>query len=138
VRNLEKALIQYIDSAAGEGTVPADVRLRVSGDETWASPAVIGEAFLILREAIRNALRHAAPRLVLIGVAVAPHELYAWVEDDGRGFVLGSHAASVPADNGLTSMRERVALLGGRLTIVSVPGRGTLVELLVPLPGASR
>jgi signal transduction histidine kinase len=135
VRNLEKALIEYIDSAAGDATVPADVRLRVSGDETWASPAVIGEAFLILREAIRNALRHASPRLVLIGVALAPHELHAWVEDDGRGFVPANRAGPVPAGNGLISMRERAALLGGRLTIVSVPGRGTHVGLLVPLPG---
>lgn len=135
VRNLEKALIEYIDSAAGDATVPADVRLRVSGDETWASPAVIGEAFLILREAIRNALRHASPRLVLIGVALAPHELHAWVEDDGRGFVPANRAGPVPVGNGLISMRERAALLGGRLTIVSVPGRGTHVGLLVPLPG---
>lgn len=135
VRNLEKALIQYIDSAAGDGAASADVRLRVSGDETWASPAVIGEAFLILREAIRNALTHGTARTVLIGVALAPHELHAWVEDDGRGFVLVNRADPVPAGNGLASMRERAALLGGRLTIVSVPDRGTHVELLVPLPG---
>jgi signal transduction histidine kinase len=135
VRSLERALIQYIDSAAGDGAAPADVRLRVSGDETWASPQVIGEAFLILREAIRNALRHGTARMVLIGVALAPHELHAWVEDDGRGFVLVNRAGPVPAGNGLTSMRERAALLGGRLTIVSVPGRGTHIELLVPLAG---
>lgn len=42
VRSLERALIQYIDSAAAD----ADIRLRVSGDETWAPPAVIDEAFL--------------------------------------------------------------------------------------------
>jgi signal transduction histidine kinase len=135
IRNLEKTLIQYIDSAAGDSAAHADVRLRVSGDETWASPAVIGEVFLVLREAIRNALRHGTPQMVLIGVALAPHELHAWVEDDGRGFMLVDRAGPVPAGNGLTSMRERAALLGGRLTIVSVPGRGTHVELLVPLPG---
>jgi signal transduction histidine kinase len=135
IRNLEKTLIQYIDSAAGDSAAQVDVRLRVSGDETWASPAVIGEVFLVLREAIRNALRHGTPQMVLIGVALAPHELHAWVEDDGRGFMLVDRAGPVPAGNGLTSMRERAALLGGRLTIVSVPGRGTHVELLVPLPG---
>jgi signal transduction histidine kinase len=131
VRSLENALIQYIDSVAAD----ADVRLRVSGDETWAPPAVIDEAFLILREAIRNALRHGAPRMVLIGVALAPHELHAWVEDDGCGFVLGDHATSVFTGTGLTSMRERAALTGGRLSIASAPGQGTYVELLVPLQG---
>jgi signal transduction histidine kinase len=131
VRSLENALIQYIDSAAGA----ADVRLRVSGDETWAPPAVIDEAFLILREAIRNALKHGAPRMVLIGVALAPHELHAWVEDDGCGFALGHRANPDFTGTGLTSMQERAALAGGRLTIASVPGQGTHVELLVPLPG---
>ena len=131
VRSLENALILYIDSVAAD----ADVRLRVSGDETWAAPAVIDQAFLILREAIRNALRHGAPRMVLIGVALAPHELQAWVEDDGCGFVLGHHAASVFTGTGLSSMRERAALAGGRLTIASAPGQGTHVELVIPLPG---
>jgi signal transduction histidine kinase len=135
VRSLEKALIQYIDSVAGDGAAAADVRLRVSGDETWAPPAVIEEAFLIVREAIRNALKHGAPRLVMIGVALAPHELHAWVEDDGRGFVLVNRAAPGLAGTGIASMRERAALLGGRLTIASVPGQGTHVELVLPLPG---
>jgi signal transduction histidine kinase len=135
VRSLEKALIQYIDSAAPDAA--ADVRLRVSGDETWAPSAVIDEAFLILREAIRNALRHGSPRMILIGVAVAPHELHAWVEDDGCGFVFVNHVDQAFTGSGLLSMRERAALLGGRLTIASVPGQGTGVELLVPLSGHS-
>lgn len=135
VRSLEKALIQYIDATARDVAADADVRLRVSGDETWASPTIIDQAFLIIREAIRNALRHGSPGMVLIGVALAPHQLRAWVEDDGRGFVPGPRADPVSGGTGLTSMRERAALIGGRLTISSLPGQGTHVELLVPLPG---
>ena len=135
VRSLEKALIQYIDAAARDVAADADVRLRVSGDETWASPTIIDQAFLIIREAIRNALRHGTPRMVLIGVAFAPHQLRAWVEDDGCGYVSGPCADPVSGGTGLTSMRERAALIGGRLTISSIPGHGTHVELLVPLPG---
>jgi signal transduction histidine kinase len=129
VRSLEKALVAYIDSVAA----PADVRLRVSGDETWAPPTVLEEAFLIVREAIRNALRHGHPQLVLIGVALAPHELHAWVEDNGCGFATSAYP--VFTGTGLASMRERAAGLDGRLTIASAPGQGTQVELLVPLPG---
>jgi signal transduction histidine kinase len=135
VRNLERALIQYIDSVAPDVAAAADVRLRVSGDETWAPAAVIDEAYLILREAIRNALRHGAPRLLLIGVALAPYELHAWVEDNGCGFALPERAGPVFSGTGLTSMRERAALVGGQLTIASAPGQGTHVELLVPLQG---
>lgn len=127
IRSLETALVQYLDTVGAD----ADLRLRVSGDETWAPSIVIEEAFLIVREAIRNALRHGSPRLVLIGVALAPHELHARVEDDGRGFAV----AGVSSGSGLASMRERTDVVGGRLTVCSVPGQGTQVELLVPLPG---
>lgn len=131
VKSLERALVQYVDSVAAA----ANVRLRVSGDEAWAPPTFVEETFLILQEAIRNALRHSVPQMVLIGVAVAPHELHAWVEDDGCGFVPGPGAGPVSTGTGLASMRERACLMGGRLTIASAPGQGTRVELVVPLPG---
>lgn len=131
VRSLEMALVHYIDSISADTAV----RLRVSGDEKWVPSTVIEETFLIIREAIRNALRHAAPKRVQIGVALAPHELNAWVEDDGRGFVLTDGRAPVFDGIGLNSMRERAAALSGRLTILSVPGQGTQVELFVPLRG---
>lgn len=128
VRSLENSLVTYLDSVSSE----ADVRLRVSGSENWAPPAVIGEAFLIIREAIRNALTHGYPRTLLIDIILAPHELHAWVEDDGCGFLVGEVSAGV----GLSSMRERAALLDGRLTVASTLGQGTQLELLIPLSGA--
>jgi signal transduction histidine kinase len=127
VTSLENALIHYLDSVA----VDAEVRLRVSGDEAWASPAVFDEVFLIIREAVRNTLAHGDPRLVLIDVDMAPHELRALVKDDGRGFVPDPCVSG----SGLASMRERAALMGGRLAISSTPGGGTSVELIVSLPG---
>jgi signal transduction histidine kinase len=130
VRSLEEALVHYIDSTSAD----TEVRLQVSGDEHWAPSAVIEEVYLIIREAVRNALDHAAPRLVQIVVALAPHELNAWVDDDGSGFTL-TEGGGAPAGIGLSSMRERAAALAGRLTIMSVPGRGTQIELLVPLRG---
>lgn len=128
VRSLENSLVMYLDSVSSE----ADVRLRVSGNENWVPPAVIGEAFLITREAIRNALTHGYPQTLLIDIMLAPHELHAWVEDDGCGFLVGEASARI----GLSSMRERAALLGGRLTVASTPGQGTQLELLIPLTGA--
>jgi signal transduction histidine kinase len=130
VRSLETSLVQYLDSV----TVTADVRLRVSGDESWVPPAVIEEAFLIIREAIRNALTHGKAQMVLIGVTLAPHELHAWIDDNGQGFTLTDDANPL-SGTGLASMRERSATVGGRLTLDSAPGHGTHIELLIPLPG---
>jgi signal transduction histidine kinase len=129
VASLEKALIRYLDSVQAD----AEVRLHISGDEAWAPPVVLDEVFLIIREAVRNALRHGAPQLVLIGVELDPRELSAWVLDDGCGFVPRA-AAPGGTGAGLASMRERAALIGGRVAVSSMPGHGTRVELRLPLP----
>jgi signal transduction histidine kinase len=131
VTSLEKALLTYIDSAAAD----AHVRLWVSGDETWAPGTVIDETFLITREAVRNALAHGDPQRVLVRVALTPYELRALVEDDGRGFVVPQGGDLGFSGNGLGSMHERAALIGGQLTVTSTPGEGTHVELVVPLTG---
>jgi signal transduction histidine kinase len=131
VISLEQALRHYPDAVRAD----TDMRLQFHGSEHWASAAVIDEAYLIIREAIRNALDHAAPRLVTITVNVDPHCLRALIEDDGRGFTL---TPPTSGNAGLASMRERAFLIGGRLHINSIPGRGTQVELIVPLPGPSR
>ena len=130
LKSLEKALVAYIETVRKGGV---RLHLRVNGDETWAGPAVRDESFLIIREAVRNALAHAAPTMVLISVDVAPHELRATVEDTGRGF--DRSEATGAGGTGLASMRERAALLGGALTVASQPDEGTHVELVVPLPG---
>ncbi|HET9895062.1 MAG TPA: ATP-binding protein [Streptosporangiaceae bacterium] len=130
VTSLEKALGDYVISTATD----VDVRLRISGDESWAPPTVIDEVFLIIREALRNALAHASPQVVLVRADLAPHELRAWVEDDGSGF--DPRAVCTRISAGIASMRERAALVGGKLAISSSPGQGTQVELVVPLPGS--
>jgi signal transduction histidine kinase len=70
---------------------------------------------------------------VVVRVEIAPHEVRASVEDDGVGFAQDERPE---AGLGLVSMRERIALLGGMVNIFSVPGRGTSVEVRVPLLGA--
>jgi len=128
--SLEKALLAFLEDVRVNDV---DIRLRVNGDETWASAAVRDESFLILREAVRNALSHGSPTVVFVRVDIAPDELRASVQDDGRGF--DPRRASASDGIGLASMRERAELMGGALMVTSQLARGTEVELLVPLPG---
>lgn len=123
---LEQALLRYVDSA---GRDDLTVRVQVNGDESWATPTVLDESFLILREAARNAFAHALAALVLIRVDIAPHELRGSVEDDGVGFnPHGQHGDGV----GLITMRERARGLDGQLSITSRPGTGTRVNICIP------
>ena len=54
------------------------------------------------------------------------------VEDDGEGFAPDEVAVTTDGGLGIVGMRERVALLGGRLEIESAPGAGTTLVVEVP------
>lgn len=80
---------------------------------------------LILREAVTNVLRHASAQRVDVELDGDADELRLSIADDGRGGI-ERHG------NGLLGMHERVAELGGRLEIDSLPGAGTRLVVHVP------
>jgi signal transduction histidine kinase len=129
--SLDTALLNYLETATDEGL---QSRVRVDGDEVWAPPHVRDEAFLVLREAAHNALRHGAPSTLVINVDIAPRQLRAFVEDDGRGFDPDTPDLR---GMGVRSMRERIRLLGGTLAVRSRPGHGTRVHFTIPLGGGT-
>jgi signal transduction histidine kinase len=115
-------------------TVPVDI--RVQGDQAWIPDYVGEELFLVIREALRNAGRHSRAERIQVAVVVTPTEAVATVVDDGVGF-----DASLPptADRtGLSSMQERVRLVGGELRVTSAINAGTRIQVRVPLPGERR
>lgn len=129
MESLEKALRLFLEDSAD----PEMVRhVEVNGDEAWAPTETIEEVFLITREALRNIIAHAGASQVLVRIDISPAELRASVADNGRGFDTRTCSGT-----GLLSMRERAGLLGGAFNLRSAPGRGTLVELRVPLGGAT-
>jgi PAS domain S-box-containing protein len=84
----------------------------------------------ILQEAITNARRHSVAQRVSVTLKVEGRDLVvAEVSDEGRGF--GPQATP---GVGLSSMRERAAIIGGELDIESEAGRGTRVSLRAPVP----
>jgi PAS domain S-box-containing protein len=87
----------------------------------------------ILQEALTNVRRHSGAGEVVVSLRLEGDELVAEVSDDGRGF-----DPKGPAGIGLRSMRERTAVLGGRLEIESEPGEGTSVRLRALLPRVPR
>ncbi len=88
--------------------------------------------YQVVKEALNNAMKHAAASKIVIRLAVNDGELRIAVEDDGCGF---DSQAPASEGNGLENMRSRITALGGTLELVSQPGRGTKVEARVRLPG---
>jgi signal transduction histidine kinase len=130
LHGLEKALLDYVSAAKEDDMITSVV---VNGDESWASDQVRGEVFLIVREALGNAIRHGRPGNVAARIDIAPHELRAAIQDDGSGFQVGKTSNG---QSGLRSMQERAALLGGTFRLSSAVGKGTTVEILIPFEGA--
>ncbi len=93
--------------------------------------AVATAAYRITQEALTNVARHAAAARVEVRLMNLGSGLALAVADDGCGFDVSNLAATQGL--GVAGMRERAALAGGVLTVVSRPGAGTRVELQVPL-----
>lgn len=87
----------------------------------------------VVQEALHNVAKHAHARTVTVAMSEDSGRLKLTVADDGVGFDV---TASFPGHLGLTSMRERVAALGGELQVTSEHGRGTTVNVALPIGGS--
>jgi len=116
-------------------SVPPDIDVHFvhGGDDHLVPTMFREEIYLVLREAVRNALVHGAPDRIDVRIEIGQHGLRGVVDDNGDGF----DVAVVQRERrgiGLTSMRERIALLGGELAVTSGAERGTKVAVQVLLP----
>jgi two-component system, NarL family, sensor kinase len=116
------------------------VAVRVTSDATAPVPPTVASVlYRVAQEAVRNAVRHGQPRDLRITLAADTHEARLEVEDDGGGFDVAA-ADAARTGMGLFLMRERLALIDGRLEVASRPGR-TVVRATAsvdePVPDAA-
>jgi signal transduction histidine kinase len=118
------------------GATPVKLDFAVAGEPRPLPPDAAEELERIGREAVSNAVRHAAPARIAVSLVYLPDVVRLTVRDDGRGFAgSGEDAAAAAAGDGhfgLVGMRERAARLGARLAITSAPGAGTTVVVVLP------
>ena len=102
-------------------------------DDTEVSQEQATAIFRIFQAALTNILRHAQATSVTIMIEEEAKEFILEVRDNGRGI---TEAESSGAQSlGLMGMRERAQLVGGRITITGVAGKGTVLTVRVPLAG---
>jgi len=95
------------------------------------APNVSTALFRILQETLTNVARHAKATRVEVVKQKQRDRLVLRVRDNGQGF--DPEDPSISKSLGLLGMRERAALLGGRVNISSAPGKGTTVTAWIPL-----
>jgi signal transduction histidine kinase len=91
------------------------------------------QLYLIFKEAVNNAARHARCTEAEIEFEIAQDRLLLRVRDNGRGFDPNGDASTGRNGNGLASMRERARAMGGEIEITSQLNLGTAVKLNLPL-----
>ncbi len=96
--------------------------------------------FRIAQEAITNVVRHANASRIDIQLDYTENNIYLRVEDDGQGFNTDVVLSKKPGKSsawGLLGMVERASLVDGTCNIFSSPGKGTLIEVNVPIIGVT-
>jgi PAS domain S-box-containing protein len=91
-------------------------------------------AYRIIQEGLTNFVRHAGTKRVSISIIVSEGIMRLNIQDEGVGFDL-ERANAGKKTTGLTSMQERVALLGGKMDMRTQPGEGTQILAWIPLDG---
>ena len=126
---LAEAIRHWIADGSSGRIEHADV---VESGRSRRYPAEIEEQLLrIAQEAITNAVRHASAQHIRVSVDHRRDSVALHVADDGRGFVPEDCRATRGEHWGLVTIKERAARVGGHLTIVSGPNKGTVVETIV-------
>jgi len=135
---LHSSKLEYLGAVAGikswckEFSERQQIEVDFRSDVYSVLPREIGlTLFRVLQEALHNAVKHSGVKHVEVQLREESGEIHAIVSDLGRGFDL--HSALQAKGLGLTSMRERVRLVNGKIAIHSEPIAGTTIHVRIPL-----
>jgi len=109
----------------------AEISFSVNGDARELHPIVRDEIYRIGYEAIRNASTHSGGNRLEVTLEYA-HDLTLRVSDNGVGIDPKIVETGKESHFGLRGMRERAERIGGKFSLVSAPGSGTVITLVVP------
>jgi two-component system, chemotaxis family, sensor kinase Cph1 len=130
---LHSAVDHYLEEWAEMAQMQVDVEIDLCGQAL--PPAVETTLFRVLQEATTNVLRHAGASRTAVILNVKDDRVRLIVEDNGKGFP-ADHGTSPFVPNrtfGLNGMRERLALVHGKLDVESTPEHGTTLFASIPL-----
>ena len=123
----EGGLVVAMKAVARRCPVPVELDLHV---ETRLPPSVEVAAYYSVAEALTNAARYANASAVELSAAVRDARLFVVIRDDGVG------GADPSRGSGLIGLIDRIEAVDGTLTVISPPGRGTTLQIELPVSGS--
>lgn len=127
-RTLAEALASLATELSARESV--EIACQAIGGSRPLPVRVEAGLYRIAQESLHNAVQHAGARRVALQLVTTPAQVRLVVQDDGCGF----DPSQIPRDRfGLIGLNERARLLDGSLELESSPGRGTRLEVVIPL-----
>jgi two-component system, NarL family, sensor histidine kinase DegS len=125
------ALRRFVDIVKERTNFSTEIVMN--GSARRFSSAMEVSIFRICQEALQNIEKHAKASYALLRLDYQHDWFYVIIEDNGIGFSEQDVLAQKTDSFGLYSMRERVELIGGTMTVRSVPGAGTKIIIQAPM-----
>ena len=130
------SLVSFLEQQAQSMLAHSSIRCRFHFPENIPDLALQSEQrhqiALCVREILNNAIRHAHCQTVEMSLVIDANRLVVRVADDGRGFDPSS-TPSATGGRGIPNIQTRLKQLGGTALISSTPGKGTVIELSIPI-----
>jgi len=124
-------LRRYVESFQEKNGI--SVPITVTGVERRVESHIEVTIFRGVQELLTNALLHAQATQIQVTLDLAQEQVQATVEDNGSGFNVDDALNGEKGTIGLSSLRERIEMLGGELNIQSRMGQGTRIQFTIPI-----
>jgi signal transduction histidine kinase len=132
-QRLSQSLQHELDLISRTGT--CETQLQVEGSEKTLDPQKQLIIFRIVQESLNNIIKHAGAQQISVILHYLAGRLDLSIQDDGTGFDKCALQDNTTRDKGtgLRNMHNRAQMIGATFTISSQPGKGTLIQLSLPL-----
>ncbi|MDR0300539.1 MAG: sensor histidine kinase, partial [Streptococcaceae bacterium] len=124
-----KSLSIGLTSLINELTAKISANINYRLDDVHSTANIEDNFFRMAQEILSNTLRHAHAENIDISLRESTDNIILTMSDDGIGF---DETETRTTSYGLSNLKERALLLGGRCKIITAPGRGTKVEIRIP------
>jgi len=129
--DLSSALLERARQVTSGTGIHVDLKIK---GQVRALPEVVEENILrIGHEALTNVVKHARATSVNIHLEFEPQQVVLRIQDNGHGFVPQNAVGPREGHFGLLGMSERIKRLGGQFNLVSVPDKGTTLQVAIQL-----
>jgi len=126
---LEEAIEDFCEDVEEAGDMTVDLHLSLEEERLPENMEIM--VYRIIQEMLNNTIKHAQASKVNLSVIRRDEEVLIAFKDDGVGF----DEASLPHGKnlGLSGIRSRIEYMGGRIELISQPGKGTSYSIAIPV-----